>query len=155
MVCQGSSQGEGWEQEEGTCPGRPAEGGLTGLRIIFSDEVQKMKENSEPFAVDHNATLQGHRDWTCVTSRSMEAQAVESFSERELLQILVLPNGRAKTPHKQGTGHKTAREGRQCRPSPIIKNFFVSLFAVVHAAAKCADRMAQSARSLHPQRSSS
>ena len=31
-------------------------------------------------------------------------------------------------------GHMITREGSQYTPSPIIKHFFVSLFAVVHAA---------------------
>ena len=53
----------------------------------------------------------------------------------ELLKILVFPNGGANKPHKHGIGHKATREGRQYRPSPIIKHFFVPVFTVVHAAA--------------------
>ena len=40
------------------------EGGCNGLRIIFSKEVDSMKERSDdPIVDDRNVIQQGHRDW--------------------------------------------------------------------------------------------
>ena len=78
-------------------------GGCSGLRIIFGDEVQKMKENSEPIVLDHNAMQQGHRDWTCLQVavwRPRHWRAPVPWSiPAELLEILIFPSGGADKPH--------------------------------------------------------
>ena len=38
------------------------QGGCNGLRIIFSNEVESMKEQYDPIVVNQNAMVQGHRD---------------------------------------------------------------------------------------------
>ena len=92
------------------------------------------------------------------TSRSMELRhwraSVPWSIPAELLKILVFPSGGANKPHKHGIGHKASREGCQ---HPITDNQ-VPHFLTIRSRARCrvyADRMAQSARSLHPLRSNS
>ena len=68
-------------------------------------------------------------------SCSVEAPALEGVCiPTELLKILVFPNERPQKPHKHGIEYKTKHGGSQYMSSPIIKHFFVSLVAVVHAA---------------------
>ena len=73
------------------------------------------------------------------SSISVEAQALESDCcvERTCRtpEDLSFPSGGPHEPHKHGIGYKTKRDGSSYVSSPNIKHFFVSLFAVVHAAA--------------------
>ena len=113
-------------------------GGCNGLRITFSSDVECMQERSDPTVADQNATQHGHRDRTCLQAAVWKLwhwRAIVAWSmPAELLTMLIFPSGGAQQPHKHGIGYKTKREGSQCSSSPIIKHFFVSLFAVVHGA---------------------
>ena len=50
-------------EERANTLGRPSEkDGCSGLRIFGSNEVESMKERSDPTVVDQNAMLQGRKD---------------------------------------------------------------------------------------------
>ena len=104
-------------------------GGCNGLPIIFSCEVERLKERSDLVVVDQNAVQQGQGDWTCrkaaVWKLGHWRASVPWSIPAELLKIHVFSCGRAQKPHKHGIGYKTQREGRQYMSSPIIKHFFV------------------------------
>ena len=97
-----------------------------------------MKERSHRIVVDHNAIQQEHRGWKCLQAAVWRLQhwraSVAWSIPTELLKILVFPNEGPQKPHKHGIGYKTKRGGSQYMSSPIIKHFFFSLVAVVHAA---------------------
>ena len=79
--------------------------GCNGLRIFFCEEVQKMKSFR---SVEHPSRV--GEDTGLLKRRSQTTALARDWAK------------------------KTTREGSQFTPSPIIKRFFVSLFAVVHAA---------------------
>lgn len=114
------------------------QGGCGGLRIIFSDEVRKMKRKLRTYCCGPKCDATGSQRLEMPTSRSMELRhwraSVPWSIPAELLKILVFPSGGANKPHKHGIGHKASREGSQHTPSPITKCYIFSLFAVVRAA---------------------
>ena len=87
-------------------------GGCHGLRIIFSDVVERMKERSDPTVVDQNAIQQGHRDWKCLQAAVWKLRhwraSVPWSIPAELLKVLVFPNGGAHTAQTRNwTQHET------------------------------------------------
>ena len=132
-------------------------GGCSGLRSIFSGP--KHEKRSDSIVVDQNAMQQGRRYWKCLQAavwklRHSSASVAWSIPAY-LLKIHVFLNEGSQKPHHHGIGYKTKREGSQYMSSPIIKHFFVSLFAVVHAAEYAPNPAAQIARSFHSEGSSS
>ena len=113
------------EQRAKTLEQTTDKGGCNGLRIIFSSEVESMKK-------------MGHRDWKCLQTSVWKLRhwrAIIAWSTpAELLKILLLPYERAQTPHKHGIGYTTKRESSPYVSAPISQHFFMSFFAVVHAA---------------------
>ena len=80
--------------------------------------------------------LQGHRDWKCLQASVWQLRhwrtTVEWSIRADLLKIKFFSYGGAQKPHKHGIGNKTKRE--ESSFFPVMKYFFVSLFAVAHAA---------------------
>ena len=113
-------------------------GGCHGLRIVFSSEVESMKEKSGP---SWWTKTQCNRDtgtgnvcklqwWKLRHWRGL----VQWSTPAELLKKLGFQNGGAQQPHTHGIACQTKRGGNPYISSPIIKHFFVSLSAVVYAA---------------------
>ena len=111
------------------------QGGCNGLRIIFSNEVESMKEQYVPIVVNQNSMVQGHRDlnirsasvWKLKHWRSSVTWSIPA----EHLKILVFFQRRI-TKSRTSTELETKENAKDVQP--IIKHFFVSLFAVVHVA---------------------
>ena len=82
-----------------------------------------------------NVCCQTIISYFCLSSVSLLFQCCKRFLLFYIfLCLFVFPTVGARRPDKHGIGWKTKRGGSQHMTSPIIKHFFVSLFAVVHAA---------------------
>ena len=84
--------------------------GAVACESFFSDEVERMKEGSDPIVVGQNAIQQGHSDWKCLQA-AVGAQTRESVAWNilaELLKIL-FPKRRstATAQARNMTQHKT------------------------------------------------
>ena len=82
-----------------------------------------------------NVCCQTIISYFCLSSISLLFQCCKRFLLFYIfLCLFVFPTVGAQRPDKHGIGWKTKRGGSQHMTSPIIKHFFVSLFAIVHAA---------------------
>ena len=136
---------QGLEERAQTLEQPVDKSGCGGPGIIFSDEVQKMKEKSDPIVVHQNATQKGHRDGKCLQAAVWKLRhwraSVPWSIPTELPKILVSPKRKdPKKKHKHGMGNKPTREGS------AIANHQTLLCLTVRSRARCrvrADCMAQ------------